>query len=175
MIDAGLPSDAVVPLLLEGRAIGAIGLAFTRSTPTMGPSQRAAILTVAGQCAQALDRARLHAVEHEVAEVLQRSLLPRELPLLARLAATSRYLAGSADTQAGGDWYDLIPVDDHRVAVAVGDVVGHGPAAAAVMELACAARWRPTCSTGTGPPRPWSASTASPPASLARRAARACA
>ena len=133
VVEAGLPSDAVVPLLLEGRAIGAIGLAFARSTPTMGPSQRAIILTVAGQCAQALDRARLHAVEHEVAEVLQRSLLPRELPLLTRLAAASRYLAGNADTQAGGDWYDLIPVDDHRVAVAVGDVVGHGPAAAAVM------------------------------------------
>lgn len=131
--DDGLPSDAVVPLLLDGRAIGAIGLAFGPSAPQMGPSQRAIILTVAGQCAQALDRARLHAVEHEVAEVLQRSLLPRDLPRLARLAATSRYLAGSADTQAGGDWYDLIPVDDHRVAVAVGDVVGHGPGAAAVM------------------------------------------
>ncbi len=129
----GLPADAVVPLLLEGNAIGAIGLAFARSAPRMGPSQRATILTVAGQCAQALDRARLHAVEHEVAEVLQRSLLPRGLPPLARLAAASRYLAGSADTQAGGDWYDLIPIDDHRVAVAVGDVVGHGPAAAAVM------------------------------------------
>ncbi len=129
----GLPSDAVVPLLLEGRAIGAIGLAFGRSGPRMGPSQRAIIRTVAGQCAQALDRARLHAVEHEVADTLQRSLLPRELPRLARLAAAARYLAGNADTQAGGDWYDLIPVDDHRVALAVGDVVGSGPAAAAVM------------------------------------------
>jgi len=129
----GLPCEAVVPLLLDGRAVGAIGLAFDPSAPRMGPSQRAIIRTVAGQCAQALDRARLHAVEHEVAEVLQRSLLPRDLPRLARLAATSRYLAGSADTQAGGDWYDLIPVDDHRVAVAVGDVVGHGPGAAAVM------------------------------------------
>jgi anti-anti-sigma factor len=129
-----LPSDAVVPLLLEGRAIGAIGLAFARYPgPRMGPGQRAILRTVAGQCAQALDRARLHAVEHEVADILQRSLLPRELPRLARLAAASRYLAGSADTQAGGDWYDLIPVDDHRVALAVGDVVGHGPAAAAVM------------------------------------------
>ncbi len=129
----GLPSDAVVPLLLEGRAIGAIGLAFSAASPRMGPSQRAIILTVAGQCAQALDRARLHAVEHEVADILQRSLLPRELPRLARLTAAPRYLPGSADTQAGGDWYDLIPVDDHRVALAVGDVVGHGPAAAAVM------------------------------------------
>lgn len=129
----GLPSDAVVPLLLEGRAIGAIGLSFPPDGSRMGPSQRAIILTVAGQCAQALDRARLHAVEHEVADILQRSLLPRELPRLARLAAAPRYLPGSADTQAGGDWYDLIPVDDHRVALAVGDVVGHGPAAAAVM------------------------------------------
>jgi anti-anti-sigma factor len=129
----GLPSDAVVPLLLEGRAIGAIGLSFAAEGQRMGPSQRAIILTVAGQCAQALDRARLHAVEHEVADILQRSLLPRELPRLARLAAAARYLPGSADTQAGGDWYDLIPVDDHRVALAVGDVVGHGPAAAAVM------------------------------------------
>ena len=158
-VDDGLPSDAVVPLLLDGHAIGAIGLAFAPSAPRMGPSQRAIIRTVAGQCAQALDRARLHAVEHEVAEVLQRSLLPRELPRLARLAVASRYLAGSADTQAGGDWYDLIPVDDHRVAVAVGDVVGHGPAAAAVMgqlrsalDVLPARRARPRRRAGT--PRP---------------------
>ena len=80
------------PVLLEGRAIGAIGLAFGRSGPRMGPSQRAIIRTVAGQCAQALDRARLHQAEHEVADVLQRSLLPRRAAAAAPAGRGGRAL-----------------------------------------------------------------------------------
>jgi anti-anti-sigma factor len=82
---------------------------------------------------QALDRARLHRAEHEVADVLQRSLLPARLPALARLAGAARYTPAAEHARSGGDWYDLIPVGGTRVALVVGDVVGHGPAAAAVM------------------------------------------
>jgi anti-sigma regulatory factor (Ser/Thr protein kinase) len=90
-------------------------------------------VALAEQCAQALDRARLYRAEQRIAETLQRSLLPQGLPRLERLALAARYLPGAAGTQAGGDWYDVVALDDHRVAIAVGDVVGQGPAAAAVM------------------------------------------
>ncbi|GAA2899125.1 hypothetical protein GCM10010472_66830 [Pseudonocardia halophobica] len=97
------------------------------------PTERATAESLADQCAQALHRARLLEAEREIATVLQRSLLPRELPALARLAASARYTPSAEDAHAGGDWYDLLPLDGTRVALVIGDVVGHGPAAAAVM------------------------------------------
>ncbi len=131
--DAG--ALVAVPLVLGGptRPLGAIVLRFPDERPTFTAQERAAVLTLAGQCAQALDRARLHQAEHEVADVLQRSLLPPELPELPRLGVAARYLPSAVGVAAGGDWYDLLPIDDHRVAVVVGDVVGHGATAAAVM------------------------------------------
>lgn len=71
--------------------------------------------------------------EREIAEALQRSLLPRELPSLPRVAVSARYLPASAHGQVGGDWYEVLPVGGTTVALSVGDVVGKGPTAAAVM------------------------------------------
>jgi anti-anti-sigma factor len=71
--------------------------------------------------------------EHEIAQALQQSLLPRELPMLDRLAASARYLPASTHAQTGGDWYEVLPVGESAVALSVGDVVGKGPKAAAVM------------------------------------------
>ncbi|WP_233225788.1 SpoIIE family protein phosphatase [Amycolatopsis sp. CA-126428] len=71
--------------------------------------------------------------EHEIAETLQRSLLPRELPALPRIAAAARYQPAAVHAQTGGDWYELVAVGPTRVALSVGDVVGKGPQAAAVM------------------------------------------
>ena len=79
------------------------------------------------------ERERLLAAEREIAETLQRSLLPRALPEMERLAVAARYMPSAEHAQSGGDWYDLLPLEDSRVALVVGDVVGHGPAAAAVM------------------------------------------
>ncbi|GAA1318904.1 SpoIIE family protein phosphatase [Pseudonocardia xinjiangensis] len=129
-------SPVAVPLLLSNRVVGVVGMwlaAEEGATPELGADQRGPVLTVAGQCAQALDRARLHQAEHEVADVLQRSLLPRELPALARLAAAAHYTPAAEHALSGGDWYDLLPLGGTRVALVVGDVVGHGPGAAAVM------------------------------------------
>ena len=68
-----------------------------------------------------------------VAETLQRSLLPERLPELAGLSVSARYVAGSADAQVGGDWYDVIALRDGQAGIAIGDVVGHGLDAAARM------------------------------------------
>jgi PAS domain S-box-containing protein len=125
---AGVPH--AVPLLVEGRAVAVLGLWPERP---LDEEDRAALLSAVEQCALAYDRARLTEAEREVAEVLQRSLLPAALPDVARLAAASRYTPAAAHTRAGGDWYEMLPVGDTRVALVAGDVVGHGPTAAAVM------------------------------------------
>jgi anti-sigma regulatory factor (Ser/Thr protein kinase) len=74
-------------------------------------------------------------VEHvaAVAETLQRSLLPERLPDLPGLEIAARYVAGAADAQVGGDWYDVISLRDGHAGIAIGDVVGHGLDAASRM------------------------------------------
>ena len=71
--------------------------------------------------------------DHEVAETLQRSLLPERLPRIDGVALEARYLPAARGTAIGGDWYDALELDDGRVAVVVGDVVGHGLRAATMM------------------------------------------
>jgi serine phosphatase RsbU (regulator of sigma subunit)/anti-sigma regulatory factor (Ser/Thr protein kinase) len=71
-------------------------------------------------------------IEREVAETLQRSLLPR-LPSIPGLRLAARYRPGAAETRIGGDWYDAIPLRGGKVGIAIGDVVGRGVEAAARM------------------------------------------
>ena len=131
--DGRLPEQVAVPLVLAGAPIGVLGMRFPGQSPELSDEARAALLTVAAQCAQALDRARLHEAEHEIAAVLQRSLLPADPPFVPGLRSATRYRPGAARQQAGGDWYDVFAVEENRIALSVGDVVGQGPAAAAVM------------------------------------------
>ena len=71
--------------------------------------------------------------EHRIAETLQRSLLPERLPRLEGLELAARYLPAVRGAAIGGDWYDALERPDGRVALVVGDVVGHGLRAAAAM------------------------------------------
>jgi len=64
---------------------------------------------------------------------MQQALLPSGLPVLPRIDIAARYLVAAAEQSAGGDWFDVRPLADGRVALVVGDVVGHGVQAAAVM------------------------------------------
>lgn len=80
----------------------------------------------------ATENARLHEAQRRASADLQRSLLPRTLPLIEGLEVAAAYSAGDDDTAVGGDWYDVI-VDGERVVASVGDVSGRGLQAAAVM------------------------------------------
>jgi anti-sigma regulatory factor (Ser/Thr protein kinase) len=71
--------------------------------------------------------------EHKIAETLQRSLLPERLPPIEGLDLAARYVPGARGAAIGGDWYDVLERPDGRVALVVGDVVGHGLRAAASM------------------------------------------
>jgi serine phosphatase RsbU (regulator of sigma subunit) len=71
--------------------------------------------------------------DHEIAETLQRSLLPDRLPDISSVALSARYVPATAHLMVGGDWYDVLQLDDGLVGLAIGDVAGHGLQAAATM------------------------------------------
>ncbi|WP_300008417.1 PAS domain S-box protein [Pseudonocardia sp.] len=123
---------AALPLLSGGTVVGAIGLNFdtARAFP---PDEREFVQALAAQAAPALERAAAADERRALAETLQASLLPPRLPDVDGLAFAARYLPGARGTRAGGDWYDVIPLGGGRVAIVVGDVVGQGARAAAVM------------------------------------------
>ncbi|MFF0731703.1 SpoIIE family protein phosphatase [Streptomyces chartreusis] len=86
------------------------------------------------RAAVSIDNARRYTREHTLSVTLQRSLLPRALPGQSALEVAYRYLpAQAAQGGVGGDWFDVIPLPGARVALVVGDVVGHGLHAAATM------------------------------------------
>ncbi|MBN9790011.1 hypothetical protein DMP17_15585 [Pseudonocardia sp. TMWB2A] len=121
-----------LPLVTAARTVGVIAVAFGTPRP-LTPSERATLLALTDPAAQALERARLYRAEREVAHTLQRTLLPTRLPDLDTVEIAVRYQAGAAGTEAGGDWYDVVDLGGGRVGLSVGDVVGQGVAAAAVM------------------------------------------
>ena len=88
---------------------------------------------VAAQTAAGLDNARLYRRERETALILQRQLLPEQLPHVPTLEASHRYIPGAAGVDVGGDWYDIISVGKGRAALVIGDVMGRGVRAAATM------------------------------------------
>jgi PAS domain S-box-containing protein len=91
------------------------------------------LTTAADLAATTLERARLFEAQREVAELLQRSLLPDRLAQPPGVLTAARYLPAGRAAQVGGDWYDVIPLADGRIGVAIGDVSGHGVRAAALM------------------------------------------
>ncbi|MER6562790.1 SpoIIE family protein phosphatase [Streptomyces sp. NPDC001027] len=123
---------ALLPLIASGRDIGCCFVAFARSR-SFPDDERTLLTALSGLVAQALERARLYDVEHTRAQELQRGLLPRELPRLASVRAAARYLPAGHGTEVGGDWYDVIPLSADRVAMVIGDVMGHGITEAATM------------------------------------------
>jgi anti-anti-sigma factor len=123
---------AALPLAAVGRVVGTIGLSFPTER-TFPADERDFVLALVAQAAPAFERAAAADERRMIAETLQTSLLPHTLPRLDRLPLASRYLPGARGSQAGGDWYDVLPLDEGRVAIAVGDVVGQGARAAAIM------------------------------------------
>jgi PAS domain S-box-containing protein len=85
------------------------------------------------RAALSLDNARRYTRERTTALALQRSLLPQRLPRQSAVEVASRYLPASTQLGVGGDWFDVIPLSGARVALVVGDVVGHGIHASATM------------------------------------------
>ncbi|MBF5081980.1 SpoIIE family protein phosphatase [Quadrisphaera sp. INWT6] len=123
---------------IQGVMLGAILLAHVQPGRFSDASRHQAE-AVATYAAVAIENARSYEAEQlamarlgELAQVLQRSLLPRTLPPLDRVEVAVRYLPAEAGQEIGGDWYDVV-VSEHQVTFVIGDVQGHSSTAAALM------------------------------------------
>jgi serine phosphatase RsbU (regulator of sigma subunit) len=125
-------ASASLPLVATGRVIGALALAWP-DEHAFDPEERTFLVTLARQCGEAIQRAVLFEEQHRVATVLQRSILPEELPDVDELRFAARYLPSEEGVEVGGDWYDVFRGPDGSVWLSVGDVGGHGVLAASVM------------------------------------------
>lgn len=127
-----LRSLAIVPLTARGRVVGAVTVGREREQP-LTPDDQALVAQLGARAALALDNALAYARERRAAVTLQHSLLPETDIRMPGLTVASRYLAGAAGTEVGGDWYDAVSLPGGKVGISVGDVMGRGLAAAAVM------------------------------------------
>ncbi|GAA2620402.1 hypothetical protein GCM10010425_13340 [Streptomyces spororaveus] len=128
-----------VPLLARGAVLGVASFYRSQDPAPYGDDDRSLAQELAARASLCIDNARRYTREHTLALSLQRSLLPRDLPEQSAVEVAHRYLP--AESGVGGDWFDVIPLSGARVALLVGDVVGHGLHAAATMgRLRTAAR-----------------------------------
>ncbi|GHG90408.1 ATP-binding SpoIIE family protein phosphatase [Streptomyces lanatus] len=132
----GAPSDGstlVVPLRARDTTLGVAQ--FHRYGPARHYDDEDLLLAqeIVARAAVAVDNARRYTHARATALTLQRSLLPRAAPRQSAVDVAYRYLPAGSETGVGGDWYDVIPLSGARVALVVGDVVGHGIRAAATM------------------------------------------
>jgi PAS domain S-box-containing protein len=129
-----LPAGAamIVPLFAGEAAIGA--LALVRSGGRAYDADDVALVReFARRAALSLDHARLYERERTTADALQRAMLPAYLPQFPHVRFSESYSAASESQRVGGDFYDAFELPDGRVALAIGDVTGHGLAAAVIM------------------------------------------
>ncbi len=121
-----------VPMLLQDRAVGSLGIAFGDET-ALSDDALADLENLASLAGQAYDRVRLSELDREIAHVLQHSLLLDVLPETRDAELSARYVSSVAEMEVGGDWYDVIDLGAGRLGLAVGDVVGRGVRAATTM------------------------------------------
>ncbi|WP_234363607.1 SpoIIE family protein phosphatase [Streptomyces sp. TN58] len=131
-LDADVGARAFLPLIASGRPVGSCILGFD-APRGFSPEERTVLTALAGLIAQALARARRYDSEAALAHGLQAALLPHRLPVRRHVETVGRYLPGSAGMDVGGDWYDVVETGSGRLALVIGDVQGHGVAAAATM------------------------------------------
>ncbi|MCC5953111.1 MAG: SpoIIE family protein phosphatase [Acidimicrobiia bacterium] len=131
-----LRSTIIVPISRGRSIIGALQFATEHGNRAYDPSDVALAESVATRVASTLDHLRLSGLHREISTTLQHSLLPVELPEVPGLEVAVRYWAAGEATEVGGDFYDVFPIAQGRWGVAIGDVCGTGPGAAAVTGLA---------------------------------------
>ncbi|MFD0258893.1 SpoIIE family protein phosphatase [Kitasatospora indigofera] len=128
-----LHSLMAVPVRARGTVLGVAVFVRSGNSDPFEAEDLALAEELVSRAAVCLDNARRYTREHRTALTLQRSLLPQSLPVLPAIEAAYRYLPAAADGSAGGDWFDVLPISGARVALVVGDMVGHGINAAAAM------------------------------------------
>jgi serine phosphatase RsbU (regulator of sigma subunit)/anti-sigma regulatory factor (Ser/Thr protein kinase)/DNA-binding response OmpR family regulator len=130
--EAGVASLVAVPLEADGRHLGSL-VAVSRVPARFSADQARLLALAADRCARALANATAHERERKAAAALQAGLLPQAVPALRHGEIAVRYLPARDGPPVGGDWYDAVVLGDGRLALAIGDVTGHGAEAAVLM------------------------------------------
>ncbi|MEU1511714.1 SpoIIE family protein phosphatase [Streptomyces sp. NPDC005811] len=131
IVEFGIHSLITVPVRAGALVLGVVSFLRSERPEPFDPEEVALAEELVARAAVSIDNARRFTREHGMAVTLQRSLLPRTLPEQNALDIAYRYLPAQAGV--GGDWFDVLPLSGARVALVVGDVVGHGLHAAATM------------------------------------------
>ncbi|WP_411152464.1 SpoIIE family protein phosphatase [Streptomyces sp. A30] len=136
--EKGAPADAVhslmaVPLRARNTTLGVATFVRHRTPWPFDQDDLLLAQEITARAAVYIDNARRYTHERDTAMMLQRTLLPQRLPRQAAVEVAWRYLPTGTLAGVGGDWFDVIPLSSARVALVVGDVVGHGIQASATM------------------------------------------
>ncbi|WP_328743600.1 SpoIIE family protein phosphatase (plasmid) [Streptomyces caniferus] len=123
----------LAPLRGRRRVIGAAVFLRRPGRPAFERDDLLVAAQLASHTALGVDKAGLYGREARMADALQRRMLPFSLPQLAGVRLASRYLPAAETARVGGDWYDAFTLPGGRMALVVGDVMGHSMASAAVM------------------------------------------
>ncbi|MFF0472558.1 SpoIIE family protein phosphatase [Streptomyces sp. NPDC004284] len=123
----------LAPLRGRRRVIGAAVFLRRPEQPAFEPNDLLVAAQLATHTALGIDKAVLYGREAYIADELQRTMLPDSLPQPTGVRLASRYLPAAETARVGGDWYDAIPLPGSRVALVVGDVMGHSMTSAAIM------------------------------------------
>ncbi|MGW7195907.1 ATP-binding SpoIIE family protein phosphatase [Streptomyces chryseus] len=123
----------VVPLTARTVVLGFMVLMRRPGREPFTDMDRRTGAELAARAGLVLDNARMYTHQQQVAETLQESMLPQVEPRMAGCDIATRYLPGTALGRVGGDWFDTVRLPGSRTALVVGDVVGHGVNAAAMM------------------------------------------
>lgn len=126
-----LSSYMVVPLVAAGKGIGIITLVSSHGRH-LEADDVAIALDLGRRAGAAVEKTRLYADLRETSRVLQASLLPAQLPVIPGMDLSAHYRSGTEGLLIGGDFYDVFRTGPDRWWVALGDVCGKGPAAAAI-------------------------------------------
>ncbi|NUH43252.1 SpoIIE family protein phosphatase [Streptomyces samsunensis] len=129
----GLHSAMIVPLRARGTLLGLAVFIRHQKPQDFDSDDLLLAEEITTRAAVSLDNALRFTRQRATALALQHSLLPQRLPEQTAVEAAGRYLPADTKAGVGGDWYDLIPLSGARVALVVGDVVGHGLRASATM------------------------------------------
>jgi serine phosphatase RsbU (regulator of sigma subunit) len=121
-----------MPLIARNVVVGCAIFGRTPASPAFNPGDVALAGELASRAAVCIDNARLYDQERRTAAALQQGLLPGQPHIPDGLEVAHRYLPVGASV-IGGDWHDIVPLSGGRAALIVGDAMGHGPEAAAVM------------------------------------------
>jgi len=130
--DLHLRSALIVPLVARGRVLGTISWVWAEAERVYTREDLAFAEDLAKRAAVAIDNAELHSETRDAAIRLQHAVLPERMPTISGWGISS-YYRPAGRTEVGGDFYDAIPLDDGRLVLFVGDVMGRGVAAAAAM------------------------------------------